>query len=205
MDATGRNVDDARLRNEMRDAHIKLEKALKNMAQAKKNAFKIDAMYHKPELLYHEEMFHYYVAKFEVLRRPREMFRAHRGSICKDLGAPLWTPVATLLSSSSCPRYAVFLVALLIAPIANRARFMHDHLIYAMRGNTHPHVQNHTCLPRVAHTASSSSSRVSCKMACEPAFPKDHCTPGQTARLTLPPTDASPHTGTAAIQETRNE
>ena len=40
MDATGRNVDDARLRNEMRDAHIKLEKALKNMAQAKKNAFK---------------------------------------------------------------------------------------------------------------------------------------------------------------------
>ena len=43
------------MRSEM---HIKLEKALKNKAQAKKNAFKINSMYDKAERLWHEELFH---------------------------------------------------------------------------------------------------------------------------------------------------
>ena len=68
------------MRNEM---HIKVEKALKNKAQAKKNAFKINSMYDKAERLWHEELFHYYAAKFEFAEAERDVSRAQ--GVCKDL------------------------------------------------------------------------------------------------------------------------
>ena len=69
---------------EMRsEVHIKVEKALKNKAQAKKNAFKINSMYDKAERLWHEELFHYYAAKFEFAEAERDVSRAQ--GVCKDL------------------------------------------------------------------------------------------------------------------------
>ena len=40
-------------------------------------------MYQKAELLYHEEMFNYYAAKFEVAEAERDVSRAQ--GVCKDL------------------------------------------------------------------------------------------------------------------------